>query len=83
MSTALSPSSSTQCFIRGVRVMMGHKGISETQLAKSWGRTIQQVNQFLLGKNGNPSLRTCDQLAEALNATTIEILQAGAKEIED
>lgn len=60
--------------------MMEQKGVTETQLAKSWGRTIQQVNQFLLGKNGNPSLRTCDQLAEALDSSTLEILSLGLRE---
>lgn len=63
--------------------MMEQKGVTETQLAKSWGRTIQQVNQFLLGKNGNPSLRTCDQLAEALDSSTLEILSLGLREDQD
>ncbi len=71
---------STQVFIRGVRVVLSTRGLTETQFARSWGKSIQQVNQFLLGKNGNPSLRTCDEIAKALETTTIDILQAGAEE---
>lgn len=74
VTTYAPPSDSMTVFCDAVRRRLRLLRISQGELARRLGITPPTLSQLLQGKAGNCSLRRCDEIAAALDTTTIELL---------
>lgn len=74
MTTYAPPSDSMAVFCDAVRRRLRLLRISQGELARRLGIGPQNLSALLSGKTGNCTLKRCDEIASALDTTTLDLL---------
>lgn len=74
MTTYAPPSDSMAIFCAAVKRRIRLLRISQNELARRLGVTSTAMSQLLQGKAGNCTLKKCDEIAAALDTTTLDLL---------
>lgn len=74
MTTYAPPSDSMAVFCDAVKTRLRLLRISQGELARRLDISAPTLSQLLQGKAGNCSLKRCDEIAAALDTTTIDLL---------